>query len=72
MITAFMNLWGQVAGILAPLITGYVIADGQWDKAFLVTAVFAILGAILVAVTSRYATGVKTSPLENSSPSIQQ
>ncbi len=58
-ITAFMNVWGQVAGILAPLITGYVITGGQWDKAFLVTAVFALLGAILVAFTSRYSTGVK-------------
>jgi ACS family glucarate transporter-like MFS transporter len=58
-ITAFMNIWGQVAGIVAPLITGYVIIGGNWSKAFLVTAMFALMGAILVGVTSRYSTGVK-------------
>ena len=58
-ITAFMNVWGQVAGIVAPLITGYVIMGGNWSKAFVATAMFALMGAILVGVTSRYSTGVK-------------
>lgn len=56
-ITAFMNVWGQVAGTVAPLITGYLILGGDWSKAFLATAGFAFTGAILVAGTSRYSTG---------------
>jgi len=67
MITAFMNVWGQVAGIVAPLVTGFVISDGNWGKAFLATAIFALMGAILVGVTSRYSTGVK-SPV----PAVKQ
>jgi len=58
LITGFMNSWGQVAGIVAPIITGAVIAGGKWDKAFLVAAVISLLGALLVAIPSRYSTGV--------------
>jgi MFS family permease len=53
-VTAFLNSWGQVAGILAPIITGVVVADGDWSKAFLVATVFAVLGALLVGLTTRY------------------
>ncbi len=59
-ITGFLNSWAQVAGILAPIITGYVVADGDWNKAFLVATVFAVLGALLVGLTSRYSTGAAT------------
>jgi MFS family permease len=61
-ITAFLNSWGQVAGILAPIITGVVIGDGDWTKAFMVTTAFAVLGALLVGLTSRYSTGVAPAP----------
>ena len=60
-ITAFINVWGQVAGIVAPLITGYVIMGGNWSKAFVATAGFALMGAILVAGTSRYSTGAAST-----------
>jgi MFS family permease len=58
-ITGFLNSWGQVAGILAPIITGVVIADGDWTMAFLVTTLVAVMGAGLVGLTSRYSTGVE-------------
>ena len=57
LVTGFMNSWGQVAGILAPIITGWVIADGRWGKAFLVAAIVSLSGALLVALPSRYSTG---------------
>jgi dipeptide/tripeptide permease len=64
-----MNSWGQVAGIVAPIITGAVIAGGKWDKAFLVAAVVSLLGALLVAIPSRYSTGVASSAeLPDTSP----
>jgi ACS family glucarate transporter-like MFS transporter len=61
-ITAFLNSWGQVAGILAPIITGIVVAGGDWSLAFLVTTAFAVLGALLVGLTSRYSTGLSPAP----------
>jgi MFS family permease len=60
-VMGFMNSWGQVAGILAPIITGAVIADGHWERAFLITAAFSLLGALLVALTSHYSTGATDS-----------
>jgi ACS family glucarate transporter-like MFS transporter len=57
-ITGFMQAWNQIAGIIAPLITGAVIAGGNWGGAFLVAAAMALLGALLVTVPSRYSTGV--------------
>jgi ACS family glucarate transporter-like MFS transporter len=61
-ITGLLNSWGQVAGILAPIITGIVVADGDWSRAFLVAAVITLAGALVVGLTSRYSTGV--SPKE--------
>jgi len=58
-VTGFMNAWGQVAGITAPLITGAVIAGGNWEWAFIITAFISIMGTALVAGTSHYSTGVR-------------
>lgn len=63
-VTAFLNSWGQVAGILAPIITGLVVADGDWSKAFLVTTAFAVLGALLVGLTTRYSTRLTPTEAE--------
>lgn len=62
-ITAFLNSWGQVAGILAPLVTGAVVAGGAWDRAFLVTTGVAAGGALLVGLTSRYSTGARPAAI---------
>lgn len=56
LLSGFMNSWGQVAGILAPIITGAAVAGGHWGNAFLWVVGFALLGAVLVAGTSRWST----------------
>jgi MFS family permease len=63
-LTGLVTGCGTVAGILGPIITGYVIQGGQWNQAFLATAFFALTGAALVALTSRYSTGVKKETVE--------
>lgn len=57
-LTAFLNCFGQFAAIISPLITGYVASTNNWGHAFWWAAVFALGGAIVVLVTSRYNTGV--------------
>jgi nitrate/nitrite transporter NarK len=59
LVSGFMNCWGQLAGILVPLIIGYLVSDGHWDHAFWFTAGMTFVGAIVLAGTSRYNTGVK-------------
>jgi ACS family glucarate transporter-like MFS transporter len=59
LLSGFMNAWGQVAGILAPLITGYAAAAGHWDTAFVWVAAFAFLGAALILATSKWSTDKK-------------
>jgi len=63
--TGFMNMWGQLAAVISPIITGYVAASGNWGHAFWWAAVFSLAGAIIVLVTSKYKTGAK---YETSSP----
>ncbi len=60
-VTGFMNSWGQIAGISAPIITGAVIAGGTWGMAFFITAAVSLLGTVLVAGTSHYSTGAPPS-----------
>ncbi|MCF8565155.1 MFS transporter [Alicyclobacillus tolerans] len=55
-LSGFMNAWGQVAGILAPIITGVVASTGNWSLAFIWVAVFSLLGAVVVAGTTRRST----------------
>ncbi len=52
-LSGFMNAWGQVAGILAPIVTGVVASTGNWSLAFIWVAVFSLLGAVLVAGTTK-------------------
>jgi len=56
LLSGFMNAWGQVAGILAPLITGAAAGSGNWGAAFLWVAGFSLMGAVLVAGTTRWST----------------
>jgi len=41
----------------APIITGAVVANGDWSRAFLVSASITLAGALVVGLTSRYSTG---------------
>ncbi len=65
-VAGFMNSWGQLAGILTPIVIGYIISGGQWARAFWFAAVASIAGAVLLGVTSRYSTGVKEIEAERS------
>jgi hypothetical protein len=41
------NMWGNVAGIVAPAATGFIIgATGRFDRAFLLAAGVNVLGII--------------------------
>ena len=48
--------WLKTAGILAPLITGAAAGSGNWGAAFLWVAGFSLMGAVLVAGTTRWST----------------
>ena len=56
LLSGFMNAWGQVAGILAPLITGAAAGSGSWGAPSCGVAGFTLMGAVLVAGTTRWST----------------
>jgi MFS family permease len=68
LVGGLMNSWGQLAGILTPLITGYLVSGGEWERAFWFAAAAAFVGAIVLAGTSNYNTGVKESDAASALP----
>ena len=59
--TGLLILGGNVFGILAPIITGYVIqATGRFDAAFLVAGVLLVIGALSALFLTRHPIGLPT------------
>jgi ACS family glucarate transporter-like MFS transporter len=55
---AFLVLGGNVFGLLAPIVTGYLVeASGSFDSAFIAGGVLALAGAVVTLVLSRGAIG---------------
>lgn len=54
MVSGVLNTSGNIAGIVAPAVTGLLVsATGSWDVALFVSAALAIVGAIILALLSR-------------------
>jgi sugar phosphate permease len=48
-VSAVMNTFGNMAGAIAAVATGYIVAETGWKSAFFVIAAFACVGALLSA-----------------------
>jgi ACS family glucarate transporter-like MFS transporter len=65
---AFLVLGGNCFGLLAPIVTGYLVeASGSFSPAFIAGGVLALIGAVATLVLSRGAIG-EVSPTEARQP----
>jgi hypothetical protein len=59
---AFLVLGGNTFGLLAPIVTGYLVAaSGSFSPAFIAGGVLALIGAVATLVLSRGAIGETTA-----------
>jgi ACS family glucarate transporter-like MFS transporter len=60
---AFLVLGGNTFGLLAPIVTGYVVAaTGSFNSAFVVAGVLALVGAVAALTLSRGTLGEHARP----------
>jgi MFS family permease len=60
---AFLVLGGNTFGLLAPIVTGYIVAaTGSFDSAFIVAGALALVGAAAALVLARGALGEHVRP----------
>jgi MFS family permease len=60
---AFLVLGGNTFGLLAPIVTGYVVsATGSFDMAFIVAGALALVGAVSAVVLARGTLGEQIRP----------
>lgn len=58
---AFMVLGGNVFGLLAPIVTGYIVAaTGSFASAFVVAGVLSLIGAAVSLTLTRHTLGEET------------
>jgi MFS family permease len=58
---AFMVLGGNVFGLLAPIITGYIVqATGSFSSAFMLAGALALIGAVVSFTLTRHTLGEET------------
>jgi MFS family permease len=58
---AFMVLGGNVFGLLAPIVTGYIVqATGSFSSAFMLAGAIALIGAVVSFTLTRHTLGEKT------------
>jgi MFS family permease len=68
--TAFLVLGGNSFGLLAPIVTGYVVAaTGSFDTAFAVAGVLALVGAVAALVLARGTLG-EHAPSSRTTPNL--
>lgn len=67
---AFLVLGGNVFGLLAPIVTGYIVqATGSFDSAFLLAGILALSGAVVSLTLTRHTLGEATPALARPSGS---
>lgn len=65
---AFLVLGGNVFGLLAPIVTGYIVeATGSFASAFVLAGVLALLGATVSLLLTRHTLGETTPTLAEAS-----
>jgi MFS family permease len=58
---AFMVLGGNVFGLLAPIVTGYIVQEtGSFSSAFVLAGVLALIGALVSFAMTRHTLGEET------------
>ena len=58
---AFMVLGGNVFGLLAPIVTGYIVQiTGSFSSAFILAGVLSLIGAVVSLTLTRYTLGEET------------
>jgi sugar phosphate permease len=68
---AFLTLGGNCFGILAPIVTGYVVGNtGRFDLAFEIAGLLAVIGAVVVVVAARRPIGLPG--LRNAAAPVQK
>ncbi len=45
-VSGWMNLWGNIGGVLAPIVTAYMVTHYGWNNAFIATSLFGIVAVI--------------------------
>lgn len=45
-VSGWMNFWGNIGGVLAPIVTAYLVTNYGWNEAFIATSLFGIVAII--------------------------
>ena len=45
-VSGWMNLWGNIGGVLAPIVTAYFVTNYGWNDAFIATSLFGIVAIV--------------------------
>lgn len=45
-VSGWMNLWGNIGGVLAPIVTAYFVTNYGWNEAFTATSLFGIVAVV--------------------------
>lgn len=45
-VSGWMNLWGNIGGVLAPIVTAFFVTNYGWNNAFIATSLFGIVAII--------------------------
>jgi ACS family glucarate transporter-like MFS transporter len=54
----FLVVGGNIFGLLAPIVTGYVVAEtGHFDRAFMIAGLLLVVGATSILTLTRQALG---------------
>ncbi len=68
---AFVTLGGNCFGIMAPIVTGYLVtATGSFTMPFIVCGVLAVLGAVLAVTAIRSPVGAEAAGLGDTAASV--
>lgn len=45
-VSGWMNLWGNIGGVLAPIVTAALVTSYGWNQAFIITSLFGIIAIV--------------------------
>ena len=45
-VSGWMNFWGNIGGVLAPIVTAYLVTNYGWNDAFIATSLFGVVAII--------------------------
>lgn len=45
-VSGWMNLWGNIGGVLAPIVTAFFVTNYGWNQAFIFTSLFGIIAIV--------------------------